>query len=131
MISEAARADIARHAAEARPAEACGFLVGRGDEVVRVVRAQNRAGQARRRFEIHARELLELEDSLAPGEAVVGLYHSHPDGPADPSDADLRLARAWPGWRFLIVGGGGEVFVLQGGGEPRARGGALLSSAGS
>jgi proteasome lid subunit RPN8/RPN11 len=36
------------------------------------------------------------------GVEVVGLYHSHPDHPAQPSQFDLEHAMPW--WSYVIVG---------------------------
>jgi proteasome lid subunit RPN8/RPN11 len=45
------------------------------------------------RFEIDPRLRLRLQKELRPGpEAVIGVFHSHPDGPAQPSDTDLENA---------------------------------------
>ena len=80
------------------PEECCGLLVGiRDAALIRISRAEpsaNMAGETtgadtRRRFEVDPRLRLalmrELEES---GEAIVGLYHSHPDHPAGPSRHD-------------------------------------------
>jgi proteasome lid subunit RPN8/RPN11 len=53
---------------------------------------------------------------------VLGCFHSHPDGPATPSEPDR--ARAWPGLIYLIVGvpvtgfGPMRAFGLGEGGDP-------------
>ena len=131
------------HAARGGADEVCGFLVGeRTGERVRVRRAEaatNDSSRPRTRYRIHARELLELEDRLTPDEVLVGVYHSHPDGPAVPSPADLGLASGWPKLVQAILPGGGAgprfyVTAGQAAGalvECRVRDGALLSSAGS
>jgi proteasome lid subunit RPN8/RPN11 len=41
------------------------------------------------------------EEARALGLEVVGIWHSHPDQPPQPSRADER--EAWHGWSFLIV----------------------------
>ncbi len=51
-------------------------------------------GDRRQRFEVDPRLLLELHRELREGaEAMVGVYHSHPNGTGAPSETDL--ARAW------------------------------------
>lgn len=80
-----------------------------GRSVVRAVPAVNRATEARtRRYSIPAEDVRELE-SLAAAEGVelVGYYHSHPVGGAEPSREDLEAA--WPWYSYLIVAGDGEV----------------------
>jgi proteasome lid subunit RPN8/RPN11 len=32
---------------------------------------------------------------------LIGIYHSHPDSPAQPSKVDLD--NAWPGYTYLVV----------------------------
>ena len=101
----------------AYPAEACGLLVGRRDElgrwcVVRVAPSANLAGDPTRSFEIDAKLRLDLQRDLRGGaDRMIGLYHSHPDAPAQPSAADLQ--RAWePDLVWVIVSVIGGVAVL-------------------
>ena len=58
--------------------------------------------RAHDRFELDPRDLLSADlAARAEGREIVGIWHSHPDHPAEPSETD-RLA-AWPGWSYLIV----------------------------
>ncbi len=116
MIALGARQlrQIARAAEAAYPEECCGLLVGPGGEggkggkrrwrVVRVEASANLAeGDRRRRFEVDPGLLIRLHRELRGGETrVIGVYHSHPDHPAEPSAHDLELARE-PGLVWLIV----------------------------
>jgi proteasome lid subunit RPN8/RPN11 len=34
---------------------------------------------------------------------VIGFYHSHPFGIASPSQQDIEMATAWPGYYHLII----------------------------
>lgn len=96
-------------AAEASyPDEACGLLVGRWSaaghcRLRRAVPSANLAPDPSVAFEIDPALRLDLQRRLrGGGQRVVGLYHSHPDGPARPSARDL--ARAWePGLLWLIL----------------------------
>ena len=89
-----------RDAAEAAyPAECCGLLVGSGGlsdglRITRVVPSPNLAAEeGNDRFEIDTELLVGLHRELKGGpERVVGLYHSHPDHPAAPSERDLEGA---------------------------------------
>jgi len=101
-------------AAEAAyPDECCGLLVGRdvpgGIEVTRVHASAN-LGRRADRFEIDPRLWVDLSRALGKGpQKVVGLYHSHPDGPAQPSAHDLEAA--WGEelvWIIVAVVGAGE-----------------------
>ena len=105
---------VAGHAEAAYPAECCGLLIGAAAgarlwRVRRVVQSRNLAPAGRRdRFEVDPALRLKLQRELrGSGEAVVGLYHSHPDGPPTPSATDLDSA--WePGlvWLITAVRGG-------------------------
>lgn len=85
-------------AAEAAyPQEACGLLAGRQhpNGTVEILRAHPSAnlGRAPDRFEIDPRLWVDLARALGKGSTkVIGLYHSHPDGPAQPSAVDLEAA---------------------------------------
>ena len=59
----------------------------------------------------------------------VGIYHSHPRSPAEPSQTDINLA-TYPHWRYLIVSlgeraGGAGVADRR---RPRRGGGSSMSS---
>lgn len=99
-----ARRAIAAHARETYPAECCGFLVGYRGRIGFAVRMRNVAGRARR-YRIDDRAHIELRRILracAPPLEIVGVYHSHPDGPATPSATD-RAEAHYPGWVHVIV----------------------------
>lgn len=56
----------------------------------------------RARFELDPGHLVRTEDQArAAGLLVLGTWHSHPDGPAEPSSADD--AATWPGALLLVV----------------------------
>ncbi len=89
------------------PREACGLLIGRRDgecgEVLEVRVGTNlERDRARDRFELDPADLLDgLRDARLAGLEVLGVWHSHPDRPARPSEADR--AAAWPSWSYAIV----------------------------
>ena len=112
VLPAAVRAAIVDHAREGAPEEVVGVLAGRrGDDVSTVeqaLRARNAADAPRSRYEIAPDEQLALLEQIeASGSDVVGFYHSHPRGPAEPSDVDAGRA-AWPGHSYLIVSLAGE-----------------------
>jgi len=98
---------VAACASDSDP-ERCGGLVGRLDPV-RIERAcpvENSAASPDRAWAIPADRVRMLDRAAADlGLHVVGFYHSHPNGPATPSAADL--AGAWPGYVYVIVAHGG------------------------
>jgi proteasome lid subunit RPN8/RPN11 len=107
-IPRALVATICRGAERAYPEECCGLLVGRAGpgealHVTRAVPSPNLAADRRRGFEVDAALYVTLRRGLSGGpERLLGLYHSHPDGPAEPSPRDA--AEAWQeGWIWLIV----------------------------
>ncbi len=98
-------------AEKAYPNESCGLLVGEGDAHLRVTSlhpSENLADDPGRRFEVDPTLLLKLHKSLrGSGQRLVGHYHSHPEGPAEPSAHDL--SRAWQAelaWLVTAVAGG-------------------------
>ena len=89
---------IERAAEEAYPEEACGLLVGRSGpgeacSVSAVEASANVAAPPRtRRFEVDPKLRLRLERALRESpDSVIGVYHSHPDGSAAPSETDISM----------------------------------------
>lgn len=102
------RAALPRLAAAARPREACGLLVGRAtaDGVALTGLAPSRnLADAEDAFEIDTAMQLALQRRLrGRGEAVVGVWHSHPEGAPVPSARDAE--GAWEaGLAWLITSG--------------------------
>lgn len=93
-------------AAAASPArEICGLLFGQPDRIARAEPAANVAASPHDTFEIDPRALFAaLRAERAGGDRLIGHYHSHPNGSAEPSVRDL--AGAEPGRYWLILGGG-------------------------
>lgn len=55
-----------------------------------------------RRYIIEPAEMLQvLKEARSRDLSVIGVYHSHPDHPAIPSECDRALA--WPEYSYLIV----------------------------
>src|SRR2546428_1991157 len=101
-IRNAAFDAIVAHAREAAPAECCGLLLGRGDEIVEAVRTRNIAEQPTR-FLIDPKDHIDgRRDARRRGIDVVGFYHSHPHSPAEPSDTD-RAEASYADHLYLIV----------------------------
>ena len=99
--------EIRAQGAGAYPEECCGALVGQADggrKVVRMARPfANRSAEPRgRRYYVGPEAYREAEEwARAHGLDVVGIYHSHPDHPARPSEYDRE--HAWPWYSYLIV----------------------------
>ena len=89
---------IERAAEAAYPEESCGLLVGQmapgeGYSVSAVEASANVAEPPRtRRFEVDPKLRLRLERELKESpDSVIGVYHSHPDGSAKPSETDISM----------------------------------------
>ena len=89
---------IERAAEAAYPEEACGLLVGctapgESYRVSAVEESVNVADPPRtRRFEVDPKLRLRLERELRESpDSVIGVYHSHPDGSAEPSETDRSM----------------------------------------
>lgn len=89
------------------PRETCGLLVGRQHgtdvEVCDAVAARNLIEErAEDRFELDPQDFLKADHAArAAGLELVGVWHSHPDHPAQPSATDREFA--WEGWSYLIL----------------------------
>ena len=95
-LPQALRAQILAAAREAHPGECCGLVIGRRDgETAAALTLHPARNLARHddRFEIDpADHFTALKAARANGLAVIGCYHSHPHGAAQPSAADLAGA---------------------------------------
>jgi proteasome lid subunit RPN8/RPN11 len=89
------------------PEEVCGLLLGLGGdgrgEVLAVCQARNLVtSRARDRFELDPEAFLAADRAAREaGQEILGVWHTHPDHPAVPSETDR--AAAWPGWSYVIL----------------------------
>ena len=96
-----------RHARATYPEECCGFLFGKrnngSSEVILTERVNNlKAENRQRRYLITPEQFMEAEGTAdRTGYELIGVYHSHPDHPAIPSQFDLD--HALPGFLYLIT----------------------------
>lgn len=114
------------HAEQAYPYEGCGLLVGTFDAAANIKilvdlvlldngwtdsvaadLASHDPGDSdvmtkERRYWINPKDLFETQrQSRQAGLAIIGVYHSHPDAEARPSQCDRDLA--WPSYAYIIV----------------------------
>ena len=106
-LPAAVKAAILAQAAAAHPRECCGLLEGvREDDVFCVTAlhpARNLSGD-HDRFEINPADHMAAQKAArAGGHAIIGCYHSHPQGAAQPSAIDLAGA-AQEDFLWLIAG---------------------------
>lgn len=108
LIDPAATEMMIQDAINTFPDECCGFLYGEEDEngnrIVTEILVVNNAkdGDKRRRFEISSKDYLKGEQyALEKNIQLLGIYHSHPNHPAIPSEQD-RIA-AQPYFSYVII----------------------------
>ena len=99
-ISRAHWDDLVAHARDEAPNECCGFLWMKDGAVEGVRRAEN-PRRSPYGYELDHRSLFAANELDDEG-FEIGIYHSHPRSPAEPSQTDINLA-SYPHWRYLIV----------------------------
>lgn len=97
---------VMNHARSIYPEECCGFLLGLDGEtrsVQGVIPAKNINQDSRtNRYNIDPMELVRADDEARrSNQTLIGIYHSHPDAPAQPSEFDLE--HAWPWYTYLVL----------------------------
>ena len=109
------RARILHQARTAHPRECCGLLEGVRDDGVFIVQAlhpaRNLSPEADR-FEIDPRDhIAAVKKNRARGAAIIGCYHSHPEGAPRPSARDLAGAGEEDFLWLIVAGERLEAFV--------------------
>ena len=103
-------AQIHKHLESGYPNESCGVMLGQNGVVAEIVSADNArthlpasgGDSAHNRYLIDPLAYMRIErDADKRGLQVLGIYHSHPDVAARPSQFDLE--HAWPNLSYLIV----------------------------
>jgi proteasome lid subunit RPN8/RPN11 len=104
-ISRAHWDELVAHARDDAPNECCGYLRARDGVVDEVYRAEN---------EQHSPygfsfgfEALRAANELDDEGWEVATYHSHPRGPAKPSQQDINIVQ-YENWRHLIISLAGD-----------------------
>lgn len=83
--------------------EVCGFITAKAGRARRCVAVPNVADQPGRRFTMDPASQIRVQRRMREqGEQLFGIYHSHPNAPAQPSATDLRLA-AYPDALYIII----------------------------
>ena len=96
-----------QHAESDYPNECCGFFYGRADSNQRhvhlVQEVENvKEGDQRRRFQIDPLDYQKAEKYAIDHDLdLLGVYHSHPDHPAKPSEHDRKVAM--PYFSYIII----------------------------
>lgn len=94
---------ILGHARSAPDVEVCGLLAARNGIALRCMPVSNIAQQPQCCFTMDPKQQIDAFRAMRErGEQLFGIYHSHPRGPAYPSDTDLREA-GYPDVVHIIV----------------------------
>ena len=113
---------IIDHCRRELPNEACGILGGRTGRVEAVHPVQSTCPSPVRYVMDPREQLRALDEISRAGGELVGIYHSHPDGPATPSSIDLEGA-CWPGTTLPNYPGAVQLIVsLRDRGAPVVKG---------
>jgi len=95
LVADSAFRSILEAARGAFPRECFGVLLGNGKLVSRARKLANLADRPDR-FEADPREMLKVEqEASGAGMEVIGYFHSHPGGSAEPSCHDVA-GKVWP-----------------------------------
>ncbi|WP_126172104.1 Mov34/MPN/PAD-1 family protein [Altericroceibacterium xinjiangense] len=109
-IARSLVAELCSLAARSVPEECCGLLLGRGIRIGQIRPAANVAQDRRRHFEIDPQALIDAHRAArAGGPDLLGYFHSHPSGRAEPSPTDRQCASG-DGRMWAIVGEDGVRF---------------------
>ena len=89
-ISPDCTAIILQHVSSVMPEEACGILAGKNNQINKVISIENRM-QSPFRFSMDARAQFDAFRTIEQEKLeLLGIYHSHPEGPSKPSETDIR-----------------------------------------
>jgi proteasome lid subunit RPN8/RPN11 len=98
-----------KEAKTAYPYECCGLLVGNNNDTGKVVHEiypvenKNKV-RAEDRYEIDPKEFDKIDREATKKEFnIIGIYHSHPDHPTDPSAFDKECANVWTEYSYIII----------------------------
>ena len=83
---------MTEHAIREAPDECCGLLLGKNSVIRRVVAMNSDPPAPDAYFMDPLQQIAVFTGMEQRGEELLGIYHSHPKGPAEPSGADLQLA---------------------------------------
>jgi proteasome lid subunit RPN8/RPN11 len=94
---------IEKHALQFPAEEVCGLLAGKGGVVELTLRTLNAAENPAAEYQIAPKELFAAMRAIrASGAALLGIYHSHPNGSGQPSPRDIAEAY-YPDAAYVIA----------------------------
>src|SRR5579863_10440575 len=108
VVESGPLSEMKTHALNTFPDECCGFLYGieqtGGNRVItKILEVNNsKTGDKKRRFEISGKDYMLAEKfALENDLMLLGIYHSHPNHPAIPSEHDRVAAQPW--FSYVII----------------------------
>lgn len=106
VIAKKALQAMYQHTEAGYPNEYCGFFYGRDGDIRHVQtiwKVENaKEGDQRRRFKIEPVDYQKAEKYALDNDLdLLGVYHSHPDHPAEPSEHDRKVAMPW--FSYIII----------------------------
>lgn len=91
------------HARRTTNHECCGLLAGRDGLITQAFPATNVSPHPATSYEIAPREILDrIREMRAAGLELLGIYHSHPNSPNEPSPRDIAQAY-YPDAAYFIL----------------------------
>ena len=106
QISRSQHRQLIDWAKKAEPNECCGLMLGDRGVVESMELTANVAEMPEQNFEIDPSALIAAEKrARSGGRAILGYFHSHPNGLAEPSKTDARMAND-DGRIWMIIAGG-------------------------
>jgi proteasome lid subunit RPN8/RPN11 len=103
LISSSVITEMLDHARAEAPRECCGLLIGKGESVVRSVRARNLDVKATRYLIDPEDHFAAIRSARGDGLEVIGAYHSHPSSAPVPSATDIAEANSGSDFLYVIV----------------------------
>jgi proteasome lid subunit RPN8/RPN11 len=103
LISSHVIAEMLAHARAEAPRECCGLLIGKGESVVRSMRANNLEANATRYLIDPEDHFAAIRSARAEELEVIGAYHSHPSSAPIPSATDIAEANSGSDFLYVIV----------------------------
>ncbi len=74
------------------PHECCGLLLGKNGKIQRTLPMRNAEPSPEAYFMDPRQQVEVFTDMEKKRETLIGIYHSHPEGPSTPSRTDLEMA---------------------------------------
>ena len=90
------------HAMEELPNECCGLILGRDGHLEEVIPMRNLRPAPDYYFMDPEQQVKVFSEMEKNGKSLLGIYHSHPNGPPYPSNTDLELAYHPDTFYFIV-----------------------------